>query len=196
MAVDQAARRALQKEADAEVAEFLKGFIARRADAVGMGAAAQVRFYKKRPKGFSRAPVQVVDALIASAAYRAKTNAQIVEGVQARFPGFEVDAQFLDRPLPPYLRREISGMLGRNGTPLDLKTYDTLSKIKKALRGNTLRRTSNRAFTATITFAAEAVVVGERAYKIVTDAKGYQRITVAGQKMRVDVLEALIGKPS
>jgi hypothetical protein len=196
MPVDQARRRALQQEADKEVAEFLKAYIARTPGAEGMGATATVRVYKRRPKGFSRVPIQVVDALIASAAYRAKTNAQIVEGIQGRFPNFEVDEQFLDRPLPSYLRKEIAGMLGRSGTPLDLKTYDTLSKIKGALRGSALRRTTNRAFSVTVTFAADAVVVGDRAYKVITDAKGYRRINVAGQKLRVDVLEALVGKPS
>lgn len=190
------ARKKIEQDADEAVGEFLKGYIARTPGAEGLGATAQVRVYKKRPKGFSREPVTVVDGLIASRAYRSWTNAQIVASIQARYPGFEVDEQFMDRPIPPYLRKTIAGMLGRNETPLDLKTYDTLSKIKRALNGNALRRSTNRVFSVTISFAEEAVIVGERAYKVVTDAKGYRRITVAGQKLRVDVLEALVGKPS
>lgn len=190
------ARKALEEDVNEEVAQFLKGLIERKPEAKGLGATAQVRLYKKRPKGFSREPVVVVDGLIASAAYRRWTNAQVVASIQARYPGFEVDEQFMDRPIPPYLRKEIAGMLGRNETPLDLKTYDTLSKIKRALNGNALRRSTNRVFAVTLSFTDEAVVVGDRAYKIVTDANGYRRITVGGQKLRVDVLEALVGKPS
>lgn len=190
------ARKALQKAAEDHAADLLKDFIKRTPDAAGLGATVQVRLYKKRPKGFSRVPVEVVDGLIASKAYRALSNAKIVERIQARFPDFEVDEQFMDREVPAYLRKEIRGMLARNGTPLDLKTHDTLSKIKLALRGNALRRSTNSVFSVTVSFAEEAVVIGERAYKIVTDAKGYRRITVGGQKLRVDVLEALVGKPS
>lgn len=194
MPIDQA-RKALEKDAEKEVFDFLKGFIERTPGAAGLGATAKVRVYKKRPKGFSREPIIVLDGLIGIAAYRAWTNARIVQSIQSRYPGFEVDEQFMDRPLPTYLRKEISGMLGRNETPLDLKTYDTLSKIKRALRGNELRRSTNRTFSVTISFAADAVVVGETAHTIFTDAKGYRRITVGGQKLRVDVLEALVGKP-
>ena len=79
--VDQVRKRAMQKDADKEVAEFLKAYIARTPDAADMGATAQVRFYRKRPKGFSRVPIQVVDALIASKDYRKRTNAQIVAGI-------------------------------------------------------------------------------------------------------------------
>jgi len=175
------ARKKIQQNADEAVGEFLKGYIARTPGAEGLGATAQVRVYKKRPKGYSREPVTVVDGLIASAAYRAWTNARIVASIQARYPGFDVDEQFMDRPIPPYLRKAIAGMLARNETPLDLKTYDTLSKIKRALNGNALRRATNRVFPVTISFAEEAVIVGDRPYKIVTDAKGYRRITVAGQ---------------
>jgi hypothetical protein len=189
------ARKKIEQDADKEVSEFLKGYIARTPGAEGLGATAQVRVYKRRPKGFSREPIMVVDGLIAIAAYRKRTNAQIVASIQARYPGYEVDKQFMDRPIPPYLRKTIAGMLGRNETPLDLKTYDTLSKIKRALRGNELRRSTNRTFSVTISFAADAVVVGETAHTIFTDAKGYRRITVGGQKLRVDVLEALVGKP-
>jgi len=196
MSVDQAQKRRLQSEADKAVAEFLKGYIAGKPGAEGMGATAQVRVYKKRPAGFSRVPVQVVDALIASTDYRSKTNKQIVEGIQARFPTFEVEAGYLDRPLPKYLLAEVKAMLGRNGTPLDLKTYDSLSKIKRGLRGATLRRTAKRDVTVTVSFTDEGVIVGDRTYKAVRDAKGYRRIAVAKEKLRVDVLEALLGKPS
>lgn len=196
MSVDQAQKRRLQSDADKAVAEFLKDYIAGKPGAVGLGATAQVRFYKKRPAGFSRVPVQVVDALIASAHYRSKTNKQIVEGVQARFPTFEVEAGYLDRPLPKYLLAEIRAMLARNGTPLDLKTYDSLSKIKRGLRGATLRRAAKRDVTVTVSFTDDNVIVGDRAYRVVTDAKGYGRIAVGDQKLRVDVLEAFLGKPS
>ncbi|WP_395670855.1 hypothetical protein [Phenylobacterium sp.] len=190
------ARRALQLEADKKVSEFLRAYVERTPGAAGLGATAQVRFYKKRPKGFSRVPIQVVDSLITSKEYRSRTNKQIVAGIQARFPSFHVEEGYLDRPLPKYLLREIQGMLGRNETPLDLKTYNTLSKIKKGLTGQALRRKANRSVSVTVTFTPEAVVIGDRPYKIFTSDKGYKRIAVGDQKLRVDVLEALLGKPS
>ena len=185
----------MQQEVYKEVDEFLKAYIARTPEAKGLGATAEVRLYKKRPKGFSREPVKVVDALIASAAYRGWTNAQIVASIQARYPGYEVDEQFMERPIPSYLRREIGQMLGANGTRLDLKSCDTLSKIKRALCGDALHRSTDRTYSVTISFADTAVVVDGYARTIFTDAKGYRRIMVGGQQLRVDVLEALVGKP-
>jgi len=77
------ARKKIERDADEAVDEFLKGYIARTPGAEGLGATAQVRVYKKRPKGFSREPITVVDGLIASKAYRGWSNARIAASIQA-----------------------------------------------------------------------------------------------------------------
>ena len=179
------ARRKIEQDAEKAVEVFLRGYMEQRPEANGLSATAKVRLYSKRPKGFSREPIRVVDGLIASVAYRGRTNAQIVAGIQARYPGYEVDEQFMERPIPAYLLPEISRMLGANGTRLDLKIYDTLSKIKRALRGDALRRSTDQTFSVTISFADNAVVVDGQARTVFTDAKGYRRIKVGGQQLRV-----------
>ena len=195
MTAKQAQISAEQREAKKAVAAFLKSYLNGRPGASGLSGLAEVRLYPKRPPGFERYVIQVVDNLIASRDYRSQTNARIVEGIQSRHPNYAVPKGLLDRKIAPYHRKAIRGMLGSNGTPLDLKIYDTLSKIKGALKGKAIAIKATKAVHVRIAFTDAAVVVGDRSYKIVTDKQGYRRIKIGGQQLRCDVLAELVTRP-
>lgn len=192
MATKQGQIAAEQREAKKAVATFLKSYLQGRPGTSGLSGNADVRLYPKRPPGFERHVAQVVGGLLASADYRSWTNARIVEGIQKRYPNYAVPKGLLDRKIPSYHLTRIRGMLGANGTPLDLKVYDTLSKIKGALRGRAAASKATKTVDVTVAFTDEALIVGDRKYKIVTDKNGYRRIKVGDQKLRCDVLEALL----
>lgn len=123
-----------------------------------------IRAYRKTPKGFSRQPQQTVRLFLESALYLGQTNESILENLRHKWSPYPVPAGFLDKPLPPSKLKSINNLLLQFGKPLNLREYNSLSKIKLALRARFEVDESRRVYNPEIAFAESYVIVGRNAF--------------------------------
>ncbi|GEM_PF-3389433 len=88
-------------------------------------------------------------------------------------------------------KRKIEAVLGQWELQLDLGKFNTISKIKGALRAHFSAEQSVQKFSGTIHFTDDAVIVNAKRRAIQKTDKG-PRIHVGKQWMHVDRLKALL----
>lgn len=169
--------------------DMLANWLAQQPDKDKLKIARDGRIYAKRPEGFSVAVKQLACNLVISSMFRAKTNEQLVDWLQQKFPNYAVPKGVLTKPLLESHTSAVETALKEHGFSIDLKTYNTPSKLKKALKAakSVSSTASYRTFAPTITLADHSVVVNERELKIIGG-----RIRAGGRWISVAALENLL----
>ena len=161
-------------------------------DALRLDVKADVWVFGKKPKGYSNHRVEIVQMFLVSGLYLRQTNAQIAALLSEKYAPHKIPGNVLTRPIPPGARKKIEALLKAAGKDIDLKTNDTLSKIKGALLGRSVAAASVRVYDARIAFTDDAVVIGDKRFPVAVHKKGYGRVRMNKNWLRSDVLEALI----
>jgi hypothetical protein len=161
-------------------------------EAASLRTRADILVWRKRPRGFSRHRIDLVRLWLDSPATLAETNDAVVERLKQKFNPHPVPASILTREIPSGAKKEISELLAQRGRALDIARHNTLSKIKRALRAQEATEAAPCVHRVNVTFAAAAVIVGDRSYPVTPHANGYGRIRVGRQWLRCDVLETLL----
>lgn len=105
--------------------------------------------------------------------------------------GDKVPLNILTERYKPRQIAEVQELLNLRRIELDLKLYNTPSKVKGALKGTKRAEASNQQYTAVVTFSDDTVTVGNKAYPIQRGG-GTPRIHVGSRKINVDALKALL----
>ena len=168
-------------------------------DALPFKALARVVVVRKKPKGFESVPLEMVENFLTSKAYLNLTNQQLIEQLAHKWSPFPISAGFMDKPLSARQLGRIGNRLSKVGIYFDPLRHKSLSKIKRAIQAGKKAEDAVRKVAAEVTFGSDFVTVAGKQFAVSKDAKGYRRIKVGDQKLRVDVLEALFdisGSPS
>lgn len=185
-------RKGLQQAIHEGVRQIERNYKAVNPEARRLKVKATVAAYTPRPKEVRRAPVRAVALFLSDPSYLAKSNAEIAAEL-GREVGRKLASNILTERLTPRQAKEIGELLEMRKVTLDLATHDTASKIKKALKGRQKSASAVVTRTVTVSFSADAVVVGDRSYPI-QQGNGVPRIHVGRSKLNVDALQALLCK--
>jgi hypothetical protein len=149
--------------------------------------------FKPRPKAFRGHEVRTVALFLSDRASLDLSNEKLAARLSADMPGYSAPANLLTDRLKPAVKARIRQMLDDRAIRLPRDHLATLSKIKRALRAHFNGEAGSISYTGQVTFTETAVIVGEKSYPIQTGK--HRRIHVAGAKLNVDGLQALLGIP-
>lgn len=156
------------------------------------------RVYAKRPKGFSSYYHTVVVAMLASSEALRQSNALYIADLQAQYPTYVIPKGLMSRPIPAKAKAKLVQLVKASGRSIPSTSYDSLSKIKLALRGSDVQALGARSYRPSFIFGDDEVSINGKPMTIFRNAKGHPRIRVAigkeRQWLRSDVLEALLGE--
>lgn len=161
-------------------------------EATRLDVKADVWVFSKKPKGYSKHRYEIVKMFLDSNMYLKQTNAQITKSLSEKYAPYEIPGNVMTRDIPSQARKKIDEMLKAAGKDIDLKIYNTLSKIKGALLGKSIAASSDRRYDTAIAFTDTAVVIGNRTFPVTIHEKGYPRIRLTKEWLRGDVLEAMV----
>lgn len=155
------------------------------------GVVRNIAAFKRRPKEFRGFRVRAVAMFLAEPGMVKLSNARLAARLSEGMPGFKAPANILTEKLTPSDKDRIGGLLGERGIVLDLKRANTVSKIKLALAARYAGKDASGEFRGTIAITEDAVIVSGKRYSIHINS-GHARINVAGAKLNVEGLKALL----
>lgn len=161
-------------------------------DALPYKAITFVRIVRNAPSNYFKQPVIMVGDFLDNKAYVAQTNVQLTQIVANRVTPYPVPANFMDKPLSAKQLNEIGTLMAQHGLAFDRNAQNSLSKIKLAIQAGKSAADAELVFKGTLTIGPRFVTVGTKRLAVCHDDKGYRRIKVGSQKLRVDVLQALL----
>lgn len=150
------------------------------------------RVVRNAPKVYFEQPVAVVRNCLENMGFLYSTNAEIMEIVAGRVAPFPLPANFMDRPLSPKQLKGIGSLMADAGLMFDPKAHKSLSKIKLVIQAGKAAADAVLKYTGSVSFGKGYVTVGTKRYPFNPDGTGLKRIKVGSQKLRVDVLQALL----
>ncbi|WP_420143958.1 hypothetical protein [Sphingobium sp.] len=126
--------------------------------AAAYGLSSEIRSYVKRPRSFSGYAHQMVDLFLAEPSTLRWSNERLASSVE-RSTGFKAPKSLLTERLTAAQKRKVEAVLGQRAISLDLKKYNTMSKIKGALLANFSSSDAKLRFTGSIAITDDAVIV-------------------------------------
>jgi hypothetical protein len=186
-----AAWRLAEASRNAALAEA-KAFREANEDALPYQVIPMVKVVRKRPPGYHNIPVAVVERFLGSPQYLSTTNEAILEGLAAKWAPHPLPKNLMDKGLSAAQLRAVAAVLAKAGLAFDPKAHKSLSKIKRLIQAGNAAADAELSYTATITFGSDCLTVGSKRFPFKPDANGFSRIKVGTQKLRVDVLQALL----
>lgn len=147
---------------------------------------------RNAPKAYYEQPVTVVRNCLESKDFLYSTNAEIMEIVAGRVAPYPLPASFMDKPLSPKQLKAIGSLMANAGLMFDPKAHKSLSKIKLVIQAGKAAADAVVRFTGSLSFGKGYVTVGTKRYPFNSDGNGLKRIKVGSQKLRVDVLQAML----
>ena len=161
----------------------------------GLSVFSNIKVYYQRPKGFAKMPVTVVSTFLQSQHYLSQTNDVIVANLSNKWAPFPVSKNAMSKEFTKTQSKAIQTVLESAGKSIDVTKFNTLTKVKKALRAHQLGANTGRRYQAEVIFSDTAVTIGGRALVVAIHEKGYARIRPNRNWLRCDELEALFKLP-
>lgn len=129
--------------------------------AAAYGLSAEIHSYVKRPRSFSSYAHQMVDHFLADPSMLRWSNEKLALSV-GRMMGFKAPKSLLTERLTAAQKKKVEAVLGRRAISLDLKKYNTMSKIKGALLAHLSGSDAKLRFTGSIAVTDDAVIVNDK----------------------------------
>ena len=161
----------------------------------GLSVFPDIKVYRTKPTGFAKMPVTVVSMFLQSQQYLSQTNDVIVANLSNTWAPFPVSKNAMSKEFTKTQSTAIQKALESAGKSVDVAKFNTLTKVKKALRAHQLGANTGRRYQAEVIFSDTAVTIGGRALVVTIHEKGYARIRLNRNWLRCDELEALFKLP-
>lgn len=183
-------RAALEKAVRQAAADAAKAYKNANPDAQGFKVRSDIAAYKPRPKEVQALPKAAVALFLSEPSSVEMSNAELTKRVSMGLPG-KVPSNIFTEQLTAAKKREIAEVLTMRNIAIDLDRFDTVSKIKGALKGHHNAASSGDAATVEVAFTDEALVINGRSHPI--HQNGNQRRVHAGSsKLNVAGLRTLL----
>jgi hypothetical protein len=160
-------------------------------DALEYKVIPQIKVVRKAPPQLHGVPVRLVNAFLSSKVTLYSTNEQIMETVSEWVFKYQFPSNFMDKALSRKQLTDIEKIMADKGLAFDRKRHSSLSKIKLAIQAGISASEAEIIYNGTIAFGKDYIVVGTKRFPFTPDAD-YRRVKVGSQKLRVDVLRALL----
>jgi len=122
--------------------------------------------YVKGQKGISKAYIEIASAIMEPENMK-KTQREILEQVQLKFPALTLHQNIWNRELIPNMKKQIDRKIQNNMMkPVSLVGCNTLAAIRKKVKTALKVSKDGKTFKATVTFTPDAVVIGKTSYAI------------------------------
>jgi hypothetical protein len=151
----------------------------------------QLRVMRKVPPELYGVPIRVVNSFLGSKVSLYSTNADMMETVRGWIPHHDFPSNYMDKRLSPKQLTDIASIMAGKDLLFDIKKHNSLSKIKLAIQAGQSASDAEIVYKGTIAFGKDYIVVGSKRFPFATGAD-YHRVKVGDQKLRVDVLRALL----
>lgn len=159
---------------------------------------AELRSYRKTPRGWSKHPERIVNGLLTNQSFRRATNREIVAKVAEWFAPYQPSESIMTRRLTASARKAIQARLNEHGVNITVRPDDTLSKLKKAIRAGP-REDEAKTVSGSVEITEDFVIANGKPYRIDKSRKHPAiRVTLEGKRpyLRCDHLKALLAGPS
>jgi hypothetical protein len=160
-------------------------------DALEYKVIPQIKVVRKVPPELHGVPARLVKAFISSNATLYSTNEQIMETVSGWVFKYRFPSNYMDKPLSRKQLTAIEEIMAGNNLSFDKKVHNSLSKLKLAVQAGKSASEAEVIYNGHIAFGRDYIVVGAKRFPFTPDAD-YHRVKVGSQKLRVDVLRALL----
>ena len=183
-------RAALEKAVRQAAANAAKAYLNANPDAHGIKVRSDIAAYKPRPREVQALPRAAVALFLTEPGSVQLSNAELSQRLSKGLPG-KVPPNIFTEQLTVAKKREIAEILKMRNVAIDLDRFDTVSKIKGALKGLHNAASSSRAATVEVAFTDDALVIDGRSHPI--HLNGNQRRVHAGSfKLNVAGLQTLL----
>lgn len=152
--------------------------------------------YRAKPKGYGNYVTSMVEVWLESKLAVFETNRADVERMNAHFETrrFNPNNHF-SRLIPIRLRERLKTAFAAKGVPLDVRTIDTLSKVKSCAKAAKGYESASRRFGGLGVISGNVLIVGNRTFAI-EPHNGHNclrlRIKSKRVRLRLDALEHLV----
>ncbi len=183
-------RVAMQKAARQAAKDAVKAYKNANPDAQGFNVRADIAAFKPRPREIQGLPRAAVALFLSEPGSVELSNAALATRLGQGLPG-KVPKNIFTERLTPAKKRAISELLKQRNVVIDLARYDTVSKIKGALKSYNNSVSSSQSATVEVSFTDHALVVNGRSHPIHQNGK-HQRVHAGSSLLNVDGLRALL----
>ncbi len=173
-------RTALEKTVRLAVADAAKAYKNANPDAQGLKVRADIAAYKPRPREVQALPRAAVAMFLNEPSSVELSNAELAQKMSKGLPG-KVPSNIFTERLTAAKKREIDGLLKTRNIAIDLDRFDTVSKIKGALKGRHCTASSSQFAKVEVAFTDDALVIDGKSHPI--HQSGNQRRVHAGSFM-------------
>ena len=173
-------RAAMEKVARKAAADAAKAYKNSNPDAQGLKLRADIAAYRPRPREVQALPRAAVALFLNEPHSVALSNAELATQLSKGLPN-KVPSNIFTERLTAAKKREISELLAMRNISIDLDRFDTVSKIKSAMKGRHKAATSSQSATVEVAFTDDTLVINGRSHPI--QQSGKQRRVHAGQFM-------------
>ena len=183
-------RAALQKAVRQAAAHAAKAYKNAHPDAQGLKVRSDIAAYKPRPREVQALPRAAVALFLTEPDTVELSNAELSQRVSKGVPG-KVPPNIFTEQLTAAKKREIAEVLKIRNIVIDLDRFNTVSKIKGALKGHHDATLSSEAATVEVAFTDHALVINGRSHPIHQNGN-QQRVHAGSSKLNVAGLRTLL----